>query len=75
MCENGQVKLMSQESLASMAASEGYEPTTLTSLPTPIQCPALAQSAAVNTKMLAKQEELKRALGDDLQPFQVVSTT
>ena len=60
---------MSQESLASMAASEGNEPTILKSLPTSIQCPSVA--IVVNNKMMAKQEELKRALGDDLDKFEV----
>ena len=40
---NSKVKLMSQESLASMAASEGSETTICTSLPPSIQCPALAR--------------------------------
>ena len=60
--EIDQVKLMSQESLASMAASEGNEPTILNSLPSSIQCPSVAK--VVNNQMLAKQEELQRALGD-----------
>ena len=53
---------MSQESLASMAASES-ETTICTSLPPSIQCPALAR--VVNNNMLAnKQVELERALGN-----------
>ena len=60
---------MSQESLASMAASEGYEPTILNSLPTSIQCPSVAK--VVNNKMLAKQEELEKAMGDNLDNFTV----
>jgi len=61
--EIDQVKLMSQESLASMAASEGYEPTILNSLPTSIQCPSVAK--IVNNKMLSeKQEELEKAMGN-----------
>ena len=67
--EIDQVKLMSQESLASMAASEGYEPTILNSLPTSIQCPSVAK--VVNNKMLAKQEELEKAMGDNLSDFTV----
>ena len=58
---------MSQESLASMAASEGLEPTTFNCLPAaPIQFPSLNK---VNTKMLEKQEELQRAMGDDMNPL------
>lgn len=58
---------MSQDSLASLAASEGNEPTLLNSLPATIQCPSVA--AVVNNRMMAKQEELKKALGDDLDKF------
>ena len=54
---------MSQESLASMAASEGSETTICSSLPPSIQCPAVAK--VVNNNMLAsKQVELERALGN-----------
>jgi len=68
--EIDQVKLMSQESLASMAASEGYEPTILNSLPTSIQCPSVAK--IVNNKMLSeKQEELEKAMGNsNFKPHQ-----
>ena len=58
------VKLMSQESLASMAASEGSETTICTSLPPSIQCPALAR-LVTNNMMASKQVELERALGND----------
>ena len=58
---------MSQESLASMAASEGFEPTTLNCLPAaPMQFPSLNR---VNNKMIEKQEELQRAMGDDMNPL------
>ena len=69
--EIDQVKLMSQESLASMAASEGNEPTILNSLPSSIQCPSVAN--VVNNQMLAKQEELQRALGDNFDNDQVLN--
>ena len=58
---------MSQDSLASLAASEGNEPTLLNSLPASTLCPSVA--AVVNNRMMAKQEELKKALGDDLDKF------
>ena len=55
------VKLMSQESLASMAASEGVETTTLNSVPTPIiQFPSVSQ---INSELILKQEQLEKALG------------
>ena len=56
------VKLMSQESLASMAASEGVETTTLNSVPTPIiQFPSVSQ---INSELILKQEQLEKALGN-----------
>ena len=56
------VKLMSQESLASMAASEGVETTTLNSVPTPIiQFPSFSQ---INSELILKQEQLEKALGN-----------
>ena len=60
---------MSQDSLASLAALEGNEPTLLNSLPASIQCPSVA--TVVSNKMMAKQVELKQALGDDLDKFEV----
>ena len=56
------VKLMSQESLASMAASEGVETTTLNSVPTPIiQFPSVS---LINSELILKQEQLEKALGN-----------
>ena len=56
------VKLMSQESLASMAASEGVETTTLNSVPTPIiQFPSVSK---INSELILKQEQLEKALGN-----------
>ena len=53
---------MSQESLASMAASEGVETTTLNSVPTPIiQFPSVSQ---INSELILKQEQLEKALGN-----------
>jgi hypothetical protein len=66
--EIDQVKLMSQDSLASMATSEGSEATVLpvtmcktimSSTPTP------AVARIVTNKMASKQEEVERALGDN----------
>eukprot|EP00092_Neocalanus_flemingeri_P005238 GFUD01005631.1.p1 GENE.GFUD01005631.1~~GFUD01005631.1.p1 ORF type:complete len:1719 (+),score=531.92 GFUD01005631.1:116-5272(+) len=65
--EIDQVKLMSQESLASMATSEGNEVTVLpvtlcTTIMSTTPTPAIAR--IVTNKMASKQEELERALGD-----------
>ena len=65
--EIDQVKLMSQESLASMATSEGSEVTVLpVTLCTTIMSstPTPAVTRIVTNKMASKQEELERALGD-----------
>ena len=64
--EIDQVKLMSQESLASMATSEASEAVVCPSLPAFSPNPSVAR--IVTNKMVAAQEELTRALADTAVP-------